>query len=54
MTNAVTPATGGRLLLSLSNAVGQKFRVRSEYVRGAKDTASVSTWGGRQYLTVRA
>ncbi|MFF7381657.1 hypothetical protein [Streptomyces griseoluteus] len=39
--------------LSLSNAAGQKFRVRSEYVRGAKDTTNVDTWGGWQYLTVR-
>ncbi|TGN79495.1 hypothetical protein E5083_07675 [Streptomyces bauhiniae] len=39
--------------LSLSNAVGQKFRVRSEYVRGSKGTTNVSTWGGWQYLTVR-
>lgn len=39
--------------LSLSNAVNQKFRVRSEYVRSSKDTTNVSTWGGWQYLTVR-
>ncbi|MEU4112725.1 hypothetical protein [Streptomyces sp. NPDC027717] len=39
--------------LSLSHAVNQKFRVRSEYVHGSKDTANVSTWGGWQYLTVR-
>ncbi|MGA5729133.1 hypothetical protein ACPCI1_10845 [Streptomyces seoulensis] len=40
--------------LSLSNAVNQKFRVRSEYVRSSKDTTNVSTWGGWQYLTVRS
>ncbi|NEB93973.1 hypothetical protein [Streptomyces bauhiniae] len=39
--------------LSLSNAVNQKFRVRSEYVRSSKDTTNDSTWGGWQYLTVR-
>ncbi|MFJ5018624.1 hypothetical protein [Streptomyces griseoluteus] len=39
--------------LSLSNAVSQRFRVRSEYVRSSKDTTNVSTWGGWQYLTVR-
>lgn len=39
--------------LSLSNAVNQKFRVRSEYVRSSKDATNVSTWGGWQYLTVR-
>ncbi|MFJ8728696.1 hypothetical protein [Streptomyces bauhiniae] len=39
--------------LILSNAVNQKFRVRSEYVRSSKDTTNVSTWGGWQYLTVR-
>ncbi|WP_330289626.1 hypothetical protein [Streptomyces sp. NBC_00576] len=39
--------------LSLTNAVNQKFRVRAEYVRSAKDTTNVSTWGGWLYLTVR-
>ena len=39
--------------LSLTNAVNQKFRVRSEYVAGAKDASNVSTWGGWLYLTVR-
>ncbi|MEU9924296.1 hypothetical protein AB0H51_23900 [Streptomyces griseoluteus] len=39
--------------LSLSNAVSQRFRVRSEYLRSSKDTTNVSTWGGWQYLTVR-
>ncbi|MFF2381292.1 hypothetical protein [Streptomyces sp. NPDC058108] len=39
--------------LSLTQAVGQKFRVRSEYVHSSKDTTNVSTWGGWQYLTVR-
>jgi hypothetical protein len=38
--------------MSLTNAVGQKFRVRTEYVAGAKDTTDVSTWGGGLYLTV--
>jgi hypothetical protein len=39
--------------LTLTNAVNQKFRVRVEYVRSAKDTTNVSTWGGWLYLTVR-
>ncbi|MET8856231.1 hypothetical protein [Streptomyces sp. NPDC004579] len=39
--------------LSLTHAVNQKFRVRSEYVHSSKDTANVTTWGGWQYLTVR-
>jgi YVTN family beta-propeller protein len=39
--------------LSLTNAVNQRFRVRSEYVAGAKDASNVSTWGGWLYLTVR-
>ncbi|MFD4561267.1 hypothetical protein ACFWP5_44315 [Streptomyces sp. NPDC058469] len=43
----------GATHLSLTNAVGQKFRVRTEYVAGAKDTTNVSTWGGWLYLTVR-
>ena len=50
-----TLATGsvGATGLSLTNAVNQKFRVRTEYVAGAKDTTNVSTWGGWLYLTVR-
>ncbi|ELP69856.1 hypothetical protein PV735_06455 [Streptomyces turgidiscabies] len=43
----------GATQLSLTNAVNQKFRVRAEYVRSAKDTTNVSTWGGWLYLTVR-
>ncbi|WP_405770886.1 hypothetical protein [Streptomyces sp. NBC_01538] len=39
--------------LTLTNAVNQKFRVRVEYVRSAKDATNVSTWGGWLYLTVR-
>lgn len=39
--------------LSLTNAVNQKFRVRTEYVRSASDTTNVSTWSGWAYLTVR-
>jgi hypothetical protein len=39
--------------LSLTNALNQRFRVRVEYVRSAKDTTNVSTWGGWLYLTVR-
>ncbi|WP_405973072.1 hypothetical protein OG496_29715 [Streptomyces sp. NBC_00988] len=48
-------ATGsvGATSLSLTNAVNQKFRVRTEYVASAKDTTNVSTWGGWLYLTVR-
>ncbi|MFG2370151.1 hypothetical protein ACGFY9_01560 [Streptomyces sp. NPDC048504] len=48
-------ATGsvGTTSLSLTNAVNQKFRVRTEYVAGAKDATNVSTWGGWLYLTVR-
>lgn len=48
-------ATGsvGSTGLSLTNAVNQKFRVRTEYVAGAKDATNVSTWGGWLYLTVR-
>ncbi|MBB4715630.1 diphthamide synthase subunit DPH2 [Streptomyces luteogriseus] len=38
--------------LSPTNAADQKFRVRAEYVRSAKDTTHVSTWGGWLYLTV--
>ncbi|WP_339130147.1 hypothetical protein WJM95_14595 [Streptomyces sp. f51] len=39
--------------LSLTHAVNQKFRVRSEYVHSSKDTTNATTWGGWQYLTVR-
>ncbi|MGW1165483.1 hypothetical protein [Streptomyces sp. NPDC002550] len=39
--------------LSLTNAVDQKFRVRSEYVPSTKDNTNLSTWGGWLYFTVR-
>ncbi|MEU8587017.1 hypothetical protein AB0C59_08440 [Streptomyces sp. NPDC048664] len=39
--------------LTLTHAVGQKFRVRSEYVHSTKDVTSLSTWGGWLYFTVR-
>ncbi|MGW7822759.1 YncE family protein [Streptomyces puniciscabiei] len=39
--------------LSLTNAVNQKFRVRSEYVHSTKDNTNLSTWGGWLYFTVR-
>ncbi|MFD4413645.1 MULTISPECIES: hypothetical protein [unclassified Streptomyces] len=39
--------------LSLTNAVDQKFRVRSEYEHSTKDTTNLSTWSGWLYLTVR-
>ncbi len=39
--------------LSLTNAVNQKFRVRTQYVSSATDKSNVSTWGGWGYLTVR-
>jgi hypothetical protein len=40
--------------LSLTNALNQKFRVRSEYERRTKDNTNLSTWGGWLYFTVRA
>ncbi|WP_333777731.1 hypothetical protein [Streptomyces sp. IBSBF 3136] len=40
--------------LSLTNAVGHRFRVRSQYVHGRTDTSNLSTWGGWLYLTVRS
>jgi hypothetical protein len=40
--------------LSLTNALNQKFRVRSEYERGTKDNTNLSTWGGWLYFTVRS
>lgn len=39
--------------LSLTDAINQKFRVRSEYVHGTKDNTNLSTWSGWLYLTVR-
>jgi hypothetical protein len=50
---SMAPGSVGVTQLSLTNAVNQKFRVRTEYVAGAKDTTNVSTWGGWLYLTVR-
>lgn len=39
--------------LTLTNALNQKFRVRTLYVSSATDKTNVSTWGGWLYLTVR-
>lgn len=39
--------------LSLTNAVGKRFRVRSEYVHSSTDNTNLSTWSGWLYLTVR-
>jgi hypothetical protein len=39
--------------LTLTNAVGQKFRVRSEYVHSTADNTNLSTWSGWLYFTVR-
>jgi hypothetical protein len=39
--------------LTLTNAVNQKFRVRSEYVHSASDNTNLTTWGGWLYFTVR-
>ncbi|MFF3378501.1 hypothetical protein ACFYXF_36795 [Streptomyces sp. NPDC002680] len=50
---SMAPGSVGVTHLSLTNAVDQRFRVRAEYVRSAKDTTNVSTWGGWLYLTVR-
>lgn len=50
---SMAPGSVGVTHLSLTNAVNQRFRVRAEYVRSAKDTTNVSTWGGWLYLTVR-
>ncbi|MGW5279257.1 hypothetical protein ACWERI_07325 [Streptomyces collinus] len=40
--------------LSLTDAVGHRFRVRSEYVHARTDSGNLSTWGGWLYLTVRS
>ncbi|MEU3030937.1 hypothetical protein ACPCBC_22090 [Streptomyces incarnatus] len=39
--------------LTLTNAVGQRFRVCSEYVQSAQDDTNVTTWGGWLCFTVR-
>ncbi|MGW5369838.1 YncE family protein [Streptomyces sp. NPDC004009] len=39
--------------LTLTNATGHRFRVRTEYVHGRTDTANLSTWSSRLHLTVR-
>ncbi|RPE42292.1 hypothetical protein EDD90_5417 [Streptomyces sp. Ag109_O5-1] len=49
----MAPGSTGVTHLVLTHAVGQRFRVRTEYVAGPKDTSNASTWGGRLYLTVR-
>jgi sugar lactone lactonase YvrE len=49
----LTPKSTGSGQLTLTNAVGQKFRMRAEYVHSSWDTTNISTWGGWQYFTVR-
>ncbi|GAB7106870.1 hypothetical protein JCM4814A_51840 [Streptomyces phaeofaciens JCM 4814] len=39
--------------LSLTNALNQKFRVRSQYEHSRTDTANLSTWSGWLYFTVK-
>lgn len=39
--------------ISLTNAVGKRFRVASEYVHSRSDNTNLSTWSGWLYLTVR-
>lgn len=50
---SLAPDSVGVTRLSLTNAVNQKFRVRSHYVHSAKDNTNLSTWGGWLYFTVR-
>ncbi|MEU2552828.1 hypothetical protein ABZ589_14290 [Streptomyces sp. NPDC013313] len=38
--------------LTLTNATGHRFRVRTEYVHGKTDTANLSTWSSWLHLTV--
>jgi hypothetical protein len=38
---------------ALTNAVGNKFRVRSEHVHSSADNTNLSTWSGWLYFTVR-
>ncbi|QNP71290.1 hypothetical protein IAG44_18850 [Streptomyces roseirectus] len=42
-----------RTQLTLTKAVNQKFRVRSQYQRATSDNTNLSTWGAWTYLTVR-
>jgi hypothetical protein len=39
--------------LSLTNPVGKKFRVHSEYVHSSADNTNLSTWSGWLYFTFR-
>lgn len=50
---ALSSTSSAKAQLSLTNALNQKFRVRSEYERSTKDLSNVSTWGGWQYFVVR-
>lgn len=49
----LSSTSSAKAQLSLTNALNQKFRVRSEYERSTKDLGNVSTWGGWLYLVVR-
>ncbi|KUN33423.1 hypothetical protein AQJ30_33745 [Streptomyces longwoodensis] len=50
---ALSSTSSAKAQLSLTNALNQKFRVRSEYERSTKDLGNVSTWGGWLYFVVR-
>jgi sugar lactone lactonase YvrE len=49
----LTAASTAVAKLTLTNAVGQKFRVRSEYVHSTADNTNLSTWSGWLYFTVK-
>ncbi|MEU5764325.1 hypothetical protein ABZ782_00200 [Streptomyces asoensis] len=50
---ALSSTSSTKAQLTLTNALNQKFRVRSEYERSTKDLTNVSTWSGWLYFTVR-
>ncbi|MFG3358799.1 RHS repeat domain-containing protein [Streptomyces griseofuscus] len=50
---SLDPKSTGTTRLTLTNAVNQKIRVRSEYVPSAKDNTNLTTWSGWLYFAVR-
>ena len=51
--HSLSTTSTGYTTLSLTNAVGSKFRMRAEYVHSSRDTGNLSAWGGWRYFTVR-
>ncbi|WP_020118540.1 choice-of-anchor D domain-containing protein [Streptomyces canus] len=51
--SALSSTSTGRQRMSLTHSVNNRYRVAAQYVHSSRDTTNLSTWGARQYFTVR-